>query len=419
MTGQQRDRVGADLDALLLGDAADHGRELLGRGAGEVEAVAAVDDRRQHLAGLGRGQDEDRVRRRLLEGLQERVPRLRREHVRLVEDVDLRAPADRRELDGVAQLADVVDRVVRRRVHLDDVERRRARDRHAGVADAARLGRRARPRSSGRRRGSSPSRSCRCPASPRTGRRGGPSPARWRCAGCGRHAPGPRRRRTSGAGGGGTARGRRTREVESSPAAGRSCPSLPRHGRRAPGRPHRLAADPLDLDGRRRPRRPRPGRRVGRREGPRRRRDGRPRAPRRPRAARRRGAAVGPRGRPDGAHLRPLRRPGRRRPGALELAPVRARGPRRPRLRPRRRRRQGQLLAAAARRLRARPRRRAARPRPGARRGRGGGRGPSPPSTGCAPTRAAPTRRSSTTAAWPTRGRRRSRPACAASSCAT
>ena len=40
-----------------------------------------------------------------------------------------------------------------------------------------------------------------------------------------------------------------------------------------------------------------------------------------------------------------------------------------------------------------------------ARRGRGGGRGRSPRSTGCAPTRAAPTRRSSTTAAWPTRER--------------
>ena len=47
--------------------------------------------------------------------------------MRLVEDVDLVAAGDRRERDLLAQVADVVDRVVGRRVHLDDVERRRAR----------------------------------------------------------------------------------------------------------------------------------------------------------------------------------------------------------------------------------------------------------------------------------------------------
>ena len=45
-----------------------------------------------HLLGLGRRQHEHRVRRRLLECLQERVPGGGREHVRLVEDVHL-APA--------------------------------------------------------------------------------------------------------------------------------------------------------------------------------------------------------------------------------------------------------------------------------------------------------------------------------------
>ena len=123
-------RVGRDLDRLLLGDALAATRgDLLDRRALEVEAVAAVDDRRQHLVRLGRGEHEDRVRRRLLERLEERVPRLRGEHVRLVEDVDLVAAGDRRVGDALAQLADVVDRVVRRGVHLDDVERRGARDR--------------------------------------------------------------------------------------------------------------------------------------------------------------------------------------------------------------------------------------------------------------------------------------------------
>ena len=79
------------------------------------------------FVGLGRGEHEHGVRRRLLERLQERVPGRRREHVRLVEDVDLAAPADGRVGDALAQLADVVDRVVRRGVHLDHVERGGAR----------------------------------------------------------------------------------------------------------------------------------------------------------------------------------------------------------------------------------------------------------------------------------------------------
>ena len=128
---------GRHRDRLDLGDPPHDRRELLDRRAGEVEAVAAVDDRRQDLRRLGRREHEDRVRRRLLERLEERVPRLGREHVRLVEDVDLVAPGHRRVDDALAQVADVVDGVVGRRVHLDDVERGRARDRHARVAHAA------------------------------------------------------------------------------------------------------------------------------------------------------------------------------------------------------------------------------------------------------------------------------------------
>ena len=99
VAGEQRDRVGPISIAPGSATRRTHGGELLDGRAREVEAVAAVDDRRQHLAGLGRREHEDRVRRRLLERLEERVPRLRREHVRLVEDVDLvraRRPARRR-----------------------------------------------------------------------------------------------------------------------------------------------------------------------------------------------------------------------------------------------------------------------------------------------------------------------------------
>ena len=218
---EQGDGVGRDLDRLRGGHARDDDGDLLDRRAREVEAVAAVDDRRQHLLGLGRGEDEDRVGRRLLERLEERVPGLRGEHVRLVEDVDLRAPGHRRELHGLAQLADVVDGVVGRRVHLDDVQRRRAGDGHARLADARTAPPSARSRSSCTPRASSPSTSCPSPASPRTGRHGEPSPAARRCAGSSRHAPGQRRRRTCAGGGGGTTMGRRSRTSECRSRVGR------------------------------------------------------------------------------------------------------------------------------------------------------------------------------------------------------
>ena len=49
-------------------------------------------DRGEDLLGVGRGQDEDDVAGRLLQGLQQGVGRRRREHVDLVDDVDLPAP---------------------------------------------------------------------------------------------------------------------------------------------------------------------------------------------------------------------------------------------------------------------------------------------------------------------------------------
>ena len=126
-----------DLDPLGGGDPVEHLGDLLDRGALEVEALAAVGDRRHHLVGLGRGEDEDGVRRRLLERLEEGVPGLFGQHVRLVEDVDLPAAAGRRVGDPLAQVADVVDRAVRGGVHLDHVDRGAGGDRQAGLAFAA------------------------------------------------------------------------------------------------------------------------------------------------------------------------------------------------------------------------------------------------------------------------------------------
>src|SRR3712207_8675852 len=68
------------------------------------------------------------------------VEALRRDHVGLVDDVDLEAAVHRREEGPLAQVAGVVDTAVARRVDLDDVERAGAvrRQGHAGAAGAAR-----------------------------------------------------------------------------------------------------------------------------------------------------------------------------------------------------------------------------------------------------------------------------------------
>ena len=109
----------------------------------EDERLAARAHRRQHLGEVGRAEDEDEVRRRLLDQLQQRVPGGVGELVRLVEDVDLVAPLGRLEDDALADLADVVDAALRRRVHLDDVERGAVRDRDARVARLVGVRRRA------------------------------------------------------------------------------------------------------------------------------------------------------------------------------------------------------------------------------------------------------------------------------------
>ena len=204
--GDHRGCCIGQLDALLIRNARDYAGDLLERGALEVEAVAAVDDRRRDLVRLGRGKHEDDVRRRLLERLEEGIPCRGREHVRLVEDVHPPPAADRRERDVLAQLADVVDGVVRGGVHLDHVERGAGRDRLAPRGRRSRSPRAGRPPRSRRSRAASPSWSCRCRASRRRGMRGGPCRARPRCGAYGRFAPGRPPRRRCGGGGGGRAR---------------------------------------------------------------------------------------------------------------------------------------------------------------------------------------------------------------------
>jgi hypothetical protein len=134
----QRQRGVGHLDLLGVGDPAQHPDELRQPRPGEDEGLAARADRGQHLCEIGRAEDEDEVRRRLLDQLQERVPGRIGELVRLVEDVDLVAPLRRLQDHALADLADVVDPALRGGVHLDDVEGGAVRDRDARVADLVR-----------------------------------------------------------------------------------------------------------------------------------------------------------------------------------------------------------------------------------------------------------------------------------------
>ena len=115
-----------------------------GPDAPEVEALEPREHRRRggrDLLRLGGGEDEDHPRRRLLEHLEQRVPRLAREHVRFVDDVDLVvAFAGGGVHRPLAQVARVVDAAVAGGIDLDHVEvGRAAPDAEAVLALAAGL----------------------------------------------------------------------------------------------------------------------------------------------------------------------------------------------------------------------------------------------------------------------------------------
>src|SRR5947209_18638295 len=90
--------------------------------APQVESLAARQYGDRDLADLGRGKNEFRVWRRLLQRLEQSVEGLRRQHMNFVQDVDLVARADRRIADRVVDLAHVIDAVVGGSIHLDDVD---------------------------------------------------------------------------------------------------------------------------------------------------------------------------------------------------------------------------------------------------------------------------------------------------------
>jgi hypothetical protein len=134
-------------------DAAGLGRNLFGlehlaevfadqrhRQALEIELQAARQHGDRQLLRIGGRQQELHVRGRFLERLQQRVERVRRQHVHFVDEVDLVAAARGRVLHVLEQLARVVDLGARRGVDFDEVDEAALVDFLARGAHAARRG---------------------------------------------------------------------------------------------------------------------------------------------------------------------------------------------------------------------------------------------------------------------------------------
>ncbi len=105
----------------------------------KIESLAARKNRRGQLLRLGGRENEHRVRRRLLERFQKRVERAGRQHMHLVDDIDLVFRQRRRIFDLFAQIADFVHAVVARRVDFNHVHAVFRLQRAADLAFAARI----------------------------------------------------------------------------------------------------------------------------------------------------------------------------------------------------------------------------------------------------------------------------------------
>lgn len=86
------------IEALLLAHVCQAMLNILIADAMEIETLAAREDGLQNLLRVGGAQHKDHVCRRLLERLEQRVERRRREHVGLVDDIDLVLAAHRAKL---------------------------------------------------------------------------------------------------------------------------------------------------------------------------------------------------------------------------------------------------------------------------------------------------------------------------------
>ena len=102
--GDQVKRLALELHVLGHADGAQPRHDGLSRNAAEIETLAARVDGFGNLLGIGSSQHEYHVARRLFKRLEQRVERRRRQHVNLVDDVDLVPTARRSELNATDDL---------------------------------------------------------------------------------------------------------------------------------------------------------------------------------------------------------------------------------------------------------------------------------------------------------------------------
>ena len=124
---------------LLRRDTPQMRHQIVQADALEIIPLTTAHDRDRNLVRVCRRKNKHDMRRRLLKRLQQRVERLRRQHVHFVDDVNLIAPGRRRIAHGLKHLADFVNASVGRTVDLDDIHRTAFRDLHAIPAHIARL----------------------------------------------------------------------------------------------------------------------------------------------------------------------------------------------------------------------------------------------------------------------------------------
>ena len=127
----ERHRLGLGVAAVGRQDPLELAGDLGDGQAPDVEPLQARQDRRGELLRVRRREHEGDELGRLLERLEERVPGVLRDLVRLVEDVDLAAQVRRGVGEALAQLAHGLDATVGRGVDLDEVEGTALADRDA------------------------------------------------------------------------------------------------------------------------------------------------------------------------------------------------------------------------------------------------------------------------------------------------
>ena len=137
LLGDDVQGLGFSVDTFALGYISQVFLDVFNCNSFEIKYLTAREDGRDDFVFLCGGKDELGVRRRLLQGLQEGVESILAEHVNLVDDVHLVLPDLRGDAYLLHQVADVVNRVVRCRVELVDVERSVVVERTARLAFVA------------------------------------------------------------------------------------------------------------------------------------------------------------------------------------------------------------------------------------------------------------------------------------------